>query len=116
MLLQAAHSWVFPLALPVAVHWGAGRGQGLYTTQAEVLIHGSHWCRASSVAEAQGLGGDWLTAPEPRGSRVHFLDNIKRVDWVTGSLGINYALRLYSKCSSCSLGIRHLLGTSVGIY
>lgn len=47
MLLQAAHSWVLPLAFACAMAWvgqgGMGWEQGLLTPS-EGLIRGFHWC------------------------------------------------------------------------
>jgi hypothetical protein len=87
-LLQAAHRWVCPLALPFAGHGGWVKTRSAYHSR-----RGAHpWVPlAQSILCGRGPGTGWTLAYSPRAqsSRVHFLDSIERVDWVTELMGIN---------------------------
>lgn len=57
LVLLAVHSWVCPLALPVAVRGGPGEGK-VSTPLKERYSSMGPTGAASFVADTQGLGGD----------------------------------------------------------
>lgn len=115
LVLLAAYSWVCPLALPVAVCGGLGEGKVSTPLKQRCSSMGPTGAEHPLWQRPRGWVESGLL-PQSPDSRMYFLDSIEKVDWVTGSLGIDYMPCLHSKHSSGSLGPRPFLGTSVGVY